>query len=253
MSKAPIRAITFDLWDTIIVDDSDEPKRKAQGLPTKPIERRDLVQRFLEKHAPISRENVDTAYNTADAGFNKVWHDQHVTWTVRERLSVLLNGLGRELPEAEFDELVKLHEEMELRVRPDLIQGMGETLEELHGKYQLAVISDAIFSPGTALRQLLDDEGLLEYFDAFVFSDEAGNSKPAPAVFQRAAETLNVQIANIVHIGDREHNDVGGPHAVGARAVFTTVIKDRGYQDSRADAICHDYKDLAAILEKMDT
>ena len=30
-----LKAITFDFWDTIVQDDSDEPKRKQQGLPTK--------------------------------------------------------------------------------------------------------------------------------------------------------------------------------------------------------------------------
>ncbi len=30
-----ITGITFDFWDTIAVDDSDEPKRAARGLPTK--------------------------------------------------------------------------------------------------------------------------------------------------------------------------------------------------------------------------
>ncbi|GIT27925.1 MAG: hypothetical protein CM1200mP41_39690 [Gammaproteobacteria bacterium] len=30
-----IKAVTFDLWDTVIHDDSDEPKRAAQGLRSK--------------------------------------------------------------------------------------------------------------------------------------------------------------------------------------------------------------------------
>ena len=115
-----IRAITFDLWDTVFIDDSDEPKRAAQGFPTKPIERRNLVHQFLERHEPISRESVDLAYDTVDAAFRQVWYGQNVTWTVRERLSVLLKGLKRDLPDSEFDELIRLHEEMELVFRPNL-------------------------------------------------------------------------------------------------------------------------------------
>ena len=30
-----IQAITFDLWDTVVVDDSDEAKRTAMNLPSK--------------------------------------------------------------------------------------------------------------------------------------------------------------------------------------------------------------------------
>ena len=37
MAEARIRAITFDLWDTVFVDDSDEPKRADEGLAAKPI------------------------------------------------------------------------------------------------------------------------------------------------------------------------------------------------------------------------
>ena len=247
-----VRAITFDLWDTVFMDDTDEPKRAAQGLPPKPVERRELVHRFLERHEPISKELVDIAYNTADAAFRMVWHNQHVTWTVRERLSVLLAGLGRELPESEMADLVRLHEEMELQVRPDLAPGVREALAELRGKYRLAVISDAIFSPGWTLRRLLADEGLIELFEAFVFSDEVGRSKPTPVVFESAASALGLEPRDLVHIGDREQNDVTGPHSVGARAVLLTVVKDRGSDRTSADAICDDYSKLASILETLD-
>ncbi|MFH1743965.1 MAG: HAD family hydrolase [bacterium] len=247
-----IRAITFDLWDTVFMDDTDEPKRAAQGLPPKPVERRNLVHQYLLKHAPIERILVDTAYDTVDAGFRKVWYDQNVTWTVQERLSVLLAGLGRHLPESEMAEIVRLHEEMELRVRPDFAPGVHKALADLRDKYPLAVISDAIFSPGRVLRQLLADEGLLELFDVFVFSDEIGRSKPEPVVFETVASALGIEPRELVHIGDREQKDIDGPHAVGAKAVLLTVVKDRGSGNTKADAICDDYSQLPSIIETLD-
>jgi len=252
MGRAVIRAITFDLWDTVIIDDSDEPKRAAQGLPPKPVERRNLVHQFLERHEPISKELIEASYDIVDAAFRHVWYGQNVTWTVRERLSVLLKGLKRDLPAAEFDELVRLHEEMELEVRPDLAAGVAEALQNLHGKYRMGVISDAIFSPGRALRQLLAHYDILNFFDAFVFSDEIGCAKPDASVFEAAARDLGVKSCEIVHIGDREPKDIEGPHAVGARAILCTVVKDRGSKDTRADAICSDFSDLSAILNKLD-
>jgi putative hydrolase of the HAD superfamily len=252
MSTAAIRAVTFDLWDTVIIDDSDEPKRAAQGLASKPVERRNLVQRFLERHSPISRERVDAAYDTVDAAFRQVWYGQNVTWTVRQRLSVLLQGLGRELPDSELDELVRLHEEMELQVRPELAPGVAQALRMLHGTYRLGVISDAIFTPGRALRQLLADYGVLKFFEAFIFSDEIGCAKPTPAVFEAAAKELGVKLSEIVHIGDREQKDVEGPHKVGARSIFCTVVKDRGSAGTKADAICNDFRDLPGIVEKLN-
>ena len=40
-----IKAVTFDLWDTIVYDDSDEARRKAQGLRSKRDERRLFMRR----------------------------------------------------------------------------------------------------------------------------------------------------------------------------------------------------------------
>ena len=251
MGRAVIRAITFDLWDTVFIDDSDEPKRAARGFLPKPAERRNLVHQFLERHEPISTEQVELAYNTVDAAFHHVWYSQNITWTVRERLSVLLKGLKRDLPAAKLDELVLLHEEMELEVRPDLAVGVAEALQNLHGKYRMGVISDAIFSPGRALRQLLAHYDILKFFDAFVFSDEIGCAKPNPTVFEAAAEALGVEPHEIIHIGDRELKDIEGPHAVGARAVLCTVVKDRGSENTKADAICSDFLALPDILEKL--
>ncbi len=248
-----IRVVSFDLWDTVFMDDSDEPKRKHLGLAPKPIERRNLVHQFLSRHAPIARDLVDCAYDTADAAFREVWHHQHRTWPVEARLSVILAGLKRGLPAGELKELVKLHEDMELTVRPDLVPGVAEALRQLAAKYTLVVVSDAIFSPGRALRELLAGYGLLDFFSGFVFSDEAGCSKPDPEVFHRAAALGKCRLEEIVHIGDREHNDVAGPQALGARAVLITAAIDRGSQNTRADALCRSYDQLPAIIDSLDT
>lgn len=252
MAKAAIRAITFDLWDTVFVDGSDEPKRAAQGLAFKQVERCNLVQKFLERHKPIAREMVELAYSTTNAAFHQVWYSQNITWTVRERLSVLLKGLGRDLPVAELNELVRLHEEMELAVRPDLAPGVAEALATLQERYQMGVVSDVIFSPGGTLRQLLADYDILKFFRALAFSDEVGCAKPSAALFEAAATSLGVKANEIVHIGDRESKDVEGAHAVGARAILCTAVKDRGGENTKADAICSNFLDLPAILEKLD-
>jgi putative hydrolase of the HAD superfamily len=253
MSKTTIRAITFDLWDTVFIDDSDEPKRAAQGLAPKQVQRVNLVHRFLDRHEPIARELIELAYTTTNAAFGQVWYAQNVTWTVRERLSVLLKGLRRNLPDAEFDELIRLHEDMELEVRPDLAPGVAQALSNLHGQYHMGVVSDAIFSPGRTLRQLLADYDIMDYFNSLVFSDEIGCAKPNAAVFEAAADGLGVELGAIVHIGDRERKDIEGAHSVGARSVLCTVAKDRGSKDTAADAICSDFSELPAILDKLHT
>ena len=246
-----VRVLSFDLWDTVFVDDSDEPKRRELGLPPKPVERRELVHRFLSRHDAIERALVDCAYDTADAAFRHVWRYQHITWTVEQRLRVLLNGLKRSLPDDELQELVRLHEDMELRVRPDLVPGVADAIKTLAQRYGLVVVSDTVFSPGRVLRELLAGYGLLEHFSAFVFSDEVGWSKPAPQVFQRAAELMGCRLDEMVHIGDRERNDVDGPKSLGARAVLFTAAIDRGSAGTQADAVCTACHFLPDIIESL--
>jgi len=247
----PVRVISFDLWDTVFVDDSDEPKRCRQGLPSKLVERRELVHRFLSKHAPVDRALIDCAYDTVDAAFRQVWRYQHFTWSVETRLRVLLAGLKRELPQEELRELVRLHEEMELRVRPDLVPGVAEVLRTLGRRFTLVVVSDAIFTPGHALRELLADYGLRELFSAFVFSDEVGCAKPAPGMFRRAAELTACRLDELVHVGDREHNDIAGAKDAGARAVLFTAVVDRDSAGTRADAVCRDFGQLPGIIDAL--
>lgn len=251
MTKPRIRAVTFDLWDTIFIDDSDEPKREHKGLAPKPLERINLVKKFIEKQSPVSGEVVETAYQVIDTAFRHVWYQQNTTWTVQERLSILLKGLGIKLPEKEFSELIRLHEEMELFIQPDLAPGIADALAEIHGKYRLGVISDTIFSPGRVLRKILQEYDLLKYFDSLIFSDEVGCAKPTASVFKVAAHELQVELSEVAHVGDREEKDIAGPQALGAKAVLTTVVKDRGSLDSKAEAICKDYRYLATILENL--
>lgn len=248
---ATIRAITFDLWDTLIHDDSDEPKRKSQGLRTKKAERRHLLWEALNKETPIDPAIVQLAYDVADAAFNMVWHDQHVTWTIGNRLAVIMKGLGRGLPETAFAELIRRHERMELEIRPDPIPGAKDALAKLHGRYRTCIVSDAIVSPGHCLRELLAAYGMDRYFDGFAFSDEVGYSKPHRKMFESAAAQMGVSLPEIVHVGDRDHNDVKGPQALGMRAILFTATRTADTAITSADAICASHAELPDVIDRL--
>jgi putative hydrolase of the HAD superfamily len=246
-----IKAISFDLWDTIVHDDSDEPKRKAQGLRSKRDERRHLMHGALAAQGPIPFETVSLAYDVADAAFNKVWREHAITWTIEERLGVLLKGLGRTLTGPAWDGVVKAHQTMEVTIRPDLIDGIDRALAALAARYKLCIVSDAIVSPGWALRQLLESHGVLRHFQAFAFSDEVGHSKPHPDMFNHVAGALGVRLDEMVHVGDREHNDIKGPHALGMKAVLFVATRAADRQGTTADAVCERHADLPAIIDRL--
>jgi FMN phosphatase YigB (HAD superfamily) len=246
-----LKAISFDLWDTLVVDDSDETERTKRGLRSKRDERRYLTWETLNAQAPITLEAVTLAFDTLDAAFNKVWHDQYVTWPIEERFEVLLRGLGRELPQADFAALVARQSDMEADIPPDPIAGARDALEALAPHYRLCIVSDAVFTPGNSLRKILAAHDLERFFESFVFSDEAGRSKPHRVAFDKAAASLNVELGEMVHIGDRQHNDIAGPQALGMKAVLFVASRAADRNNNTADAVCERHADLPGIINRL--
>jgi putative hydrolase of the HAD superfamily len=223
------KAITFDLWDTLIDDESDEPKRATQGLRSKFDERRHLVWEALNEIEPVDMERVRLAYATADAAFRTVWHDQHVTWEIADRLRVVLNGLGRSLSDETFARVVKAHEEMEVEIPPDPIAGAKQALDDLAGRYRLCK----------------------QFFSGFAFSDEVGHSKPHKSMFESAAGQMGCELPEMIHIGDRDHNDVKGPQALGMKAVLFIAKRALDRDTTSAEAVCASHAELPAEIDKV--
>lgn len=244
-----LKAVSFDLWDTIIDDDSDEPKRKARGLRPKAAERRHLLWQALQRHGAVSLGEVTRAFDVADAAFNKTWRVNAVTWKIEERLNVALMELGRELPQDELESLSHAIGRMELEIMPDPIAGIDEALKALYRRYKLCIVSDAIVTPGPALRMLLERHRLSRYFHGFAFSDEVGRSKPHPSMFESAARQLGIAVTEMVHVGDREHNDIAGPKALGMKTVLFTAKRDADKAGTAADAVCERAGELPQVID----
>lgn len=244
-----VRGITFDFWDTIVDDDTDEPKRAAKGLPSKAEARvATFVDEILAHHPSIGREAAEAALAHANATFRHHWKVEHHTPCVADRLFVGFEKLGIARTPG-FDGLVQAWEEMEVQIPPNLVPGIGDCLAALHGRYTLGIISDAIVTPGVGLRQILKDYGLFQYFDHFVYSDEAGASKPAARVFDLACEGLGVAAAELAHVGDRPANDIAGPNAYGSYSVLYTGVVDRRVDgDPVASVVVRDMTELPAAI-----
>ncbi len=247
----PLKAVTFDFWDTIVDDESDEPKRAERGLRSKHDERRHLLWQALNHHQEISPEQVNAAFDAADAAFNKAWKGHSITWKIADRLLRALMELGRTLPGDDLEKLAGDLGRMEVDIPPDPIDGIAAALEDLSRRYKLCIVSDTIVTPADGLRRVLDGHGLGQYFQGFAFSDEVGHSKPHADMFKSAARQLGVEVAEMVHVGDRDHNDVKGAHALGMRAVLFTATRDADRETTSADAVCDHHADLPGIIDKL--
>ena len=247
-----IRGITFDLWDTLVHDDSDENHRAAKGLRSKRDERRHLVWAALNAESPIELEAVVLAYDAIDAAFNKVWKEHHITWPITERLELIVRALNRPRPKA-WDALVQTTSIMEVEMPPDIIEQCQETLQALSQDYQLAIVSDAIVTPGKELRRLLGNHQIVDYFSAFAFSDEVGHSKPHSDMFTTVLSEMKLSPNEVVHIGDRDHNDIKGAQAMGMKAILFTATRDVDAANTSADAICNSYPNLLETIRSLNS
>ena len=249
--KKRIKVITFDLWDTIIDDDSDEPLRRSRGLLTKSEERFSLILNAIKPFSKITPNELSVSCDVVNAAFSKCWIDNSLTWTVRERIEVLLKGIGCVLPKDHLNRLVEAQGRMEIDIPPNLIFGAQEVIKRLADCYKLCIISDTIITPGSNLRKLLEMHKLKHYFSGFCFSDEVGHSKPHRSMFQSAADQLDARFEEMVHIGDRDHNDIKGAQSLGMRAILFTAKRDVDQNNTSADAVCSSYKELPQVIEHL--
>lgn len=92
-----------------------------------------------------------------------------------------------------------------------------ESLRELKQRgLALAVISNW----DERLPGLLDELGLLGYFDAIVYSAECGVEKPHATIFHTCLARLGISdAARVLHVGDSELEDIEGARAAGLQAL----------------------------------
>jgi putative hydrolase of the HAD superfamily len=164
-----------------------------------------------------------------------------------------LKNLGLS-PTPGFDKLVTAFAEMEVSIPPDPAPGVAEALAVLAERHRLGIVSDTIVTPGAGLRRILANADLLHLFEpqALVFSDEIGASKPEPSLFLHAARELGVAPGALVHVGDREENDIEGPHQAGCRAVLYTGVVDRRTDGTRADGVCEHHDSMPALVTSLE-
>ena len=116
---------------------------------------------------------------------------------------------------------------------PDALRTLSEAKER---GLATAVISNISFD----IRPHLKHAGLLELLDAVVLSYEVGLVKPDPKIFQLACDTLGVDPASAVMVGD--HAADGGGSALGVRTYFVDLVP----VEERPDALISVLREVTA-------
>lgn len=212
-----LKAISFDLWETLITD-TPELSRRQERLR---ISRMEEILRARGHGA--AAERIEHAYRA-------LWHRcQALYWgedndvPCRRQIEHFLEEL--QLAPSSFDEttlaeLEHAYAHAALDVLPAEVEGAAQTLRELKARgFGVGLISNTGRTPGYVLRPILGALGIGELIDVMVFSNEHGACKPRPSIFEELRRGLGVAYEEMVFVGDNLYVDVHGAQSCGMRAV----------------------------------
>ena len=252
-SQAPIRAVVFDLFDTL-VDLHMEAIEPAEfrGAPIAPNARA-LYDCYSQRVDAVEFERFAEALQAVDSEFRRSRYARGLELPTRERFATVLERIG--VGDAGLTEqLVEVHMGA-LREQVRVLDHHPEVLAALGGRARLALCSNFSHSE-TALR-VLEDSGLLRHLEVIVVSETGGFRKPRPEIFRQVLADLGVDPGEALHVGDDLIADVGGAGALGMRTVWLTRrIPDPGarlhaYRGPAPDHSCEDLADLEPLLRKL--
>ena len=221
----PIRAISFDLFDTLVDLLSETiPREEYQGRTVPRMLSR--VHALVAEKNPLDFDEYLRVLKEVDGGFRESHIARGREITSLRRFETILERLGIGDPELAHS-MVGVHMDG-LYDQVRILDHHRAVLSELKEGSRLAVCSN--FSHSETAYRVLEAAGLGELMDAVLISDAVGFRKPAPEIFRATLDALQVEPGELLHVGDRLGADVAGAAALGIRTVWIV----RRVQDSEA-------------------
>jgi putative hydrolase of the HAD superfamily len=229
---ARFRAVVFDLFGTLI--------------ETAPF----------EEYAAMTRRMADVLGMDAEA-FHREWLESRPDRingsipSLRENFNLIAERLGTPPPSGEA--AAKAQAENENYLRPILMRAKPDaldTLAELKRRgLRLGLLSDCYRTTA----KLWPQTPMAPYFDAAVFSCEAGHRKPASELYRLISERLGTAPPEILYAGDGGGNEMNGAARAGMTAVLVeNALPDAFLPESHHDGASHRVGSLHAILHLVE-
>ena len=212
-----LRAIAFDLWETLITDTPELSRRQERLRLTR-------MEEILAAHG------LGELADRIEHAYRALWHRCHdLYWSMdldvpcRRQIEHFLEEL--ELDPASFDE--KVLEALEdayagaaLEVLPQTVAGAEDLLAELRARgLRVGLISNTGRTPGSVLRAILERLRLAQHIDVMVFSNEHGQCKPQQSIFEELRRGLGVAFDEMMFVGDNPYVDVHGAQRLGMKGI----------------------------------
>lgn len=197
----PVRAIFFDIGDTLVFDDPPLPARLTQAAQTLGVTLEAAAYRVGEDYA-LSQYLRGVPWDDPDS--------------MRQNVAEMWRALGKP-PLGDSDWLALAQAFAQIPVTRYVHPGGLELLIELKSRgFVLGAISDW----EDTLPALLTDFGIRPHLSALAVSALVGVTKPAPELFQDALRQVGAAPETSLHIGDWYALDVTGARAAGMQALL---------------------------------
>lgn len=249
-AKMSLKVITIDFWNTLF-DSSGGKHRNALRYHT-------IMEEISHLGTSVSDEDLDLALKASWEFFNNIWINQQRTPKPVETIEFFWSYLKLPFSKTSIDKVTQVFSDSILNYPPKMMTNVSEALPILASKYKLGIVSDTGFTPGSTLQILMKNNGVLEYFNSFSFSDETGVSKPHPKAFNKVLNEFNVSPSEALHIGDIEKTDIKGAIELGMMAIKfsgdpTTTHRDADNMKATiADAEVFDWNDIPHCIELLE-
>ena len=243
-----IRAVTLDLWGTIFLDGPRSDERYT------PHRLAGMQAGLAGLGIAVTPAQLERAYAATGLWLGRLWQVNQDA-TAREHVATLLDAVEPALPDRLSEEsmaaLIRAYASPILVAPPAVDPGARGALETLAAEgAALAVVSNAMRTPGEFVRQVLAQSAILPLFQALTFSDECGIRKPAAAIFHRTLDSLGVSPDEAVHVGDDPILDVEGARDAGLRVILVTP-DGRATAPVKPDGVIQHLGELPKALEQL--
>jgi len=221
-----LKAVLFDLDQTLITWDNAEPWETYQGRRLRG------VYEFVHTHLhPLTGGDADHFFAEFAQRLEQAWTEGNRTLrppNVAAVLAATLEAFGAPADRMDMDAVMAAYDWQPApgeAAFPDVL----EVLPELHAHgVELGIVTNASLTMHYRDREL-DAVGLLDLFPRCrVAAVDVGYLKPHRIIFQRALDILGVRPEEAVFVGDNLEADIRGAQNAGMAAVWRVPAMSNG-------------------------
>ncbi len=255
-----IKAVIFDLWGTLVKDESIDESSKFLNKLNKiylSIKSINSVYNYLYKLSKKPSTELNIALlgriNFISKFFKIIMSEYQESLKRQEQIELdkvfdrIFNSLNIKLNNSQLTEVLGEYYKSWSNMTK-LYDDVLPTIVYIYNKgIKLAVISNTLFE-GKLHDSDLKRLGIFKYFDFTIYSSDAGIRKPDPGIFKIALEKLKVKSNKAIFVGDRLYDDIKGAKSVGIKAILKEKRPYFGEEEIVPDLVIKNISDLKLYI-----